>query len=147
MIWSFFRSKFARVALIFVLGILFGALVMGCASDTPKNPMVGKKGELWWRTPVYQDTPKKDNPWMAYVKDYKPPNEFDPWANDDLQRYSVSPVITSSTTKRAAPKVIIIERQRRLRAPSGKQLEQLRRKLLREYKKRLQRKKRSSEVY
>jgi hypothetical protein len=75
-------------------------LMIGCVgADTPRNPMKRDKPEVeaWWRATTY-GVKKEDNPWEKFVHPYNPVNRFDPWANDDLSRYSVSPITTQSVS-------------------------------------------------
>ena len=79
--------------------LLFASLfVIGCASSEPHNPLKRQTELAWWQESTVGVKPE-DNPWEAFVHQPVKQNEFDPWANDDLQRYSVSPVITRSVVK------------------------------------------------
>jgi hypothetical protein len=79
------------------LTICLVLLFAGCVgSPEPRHPYRdGRSTEKsWWTTPYTAQTPRDENPWLKYV--HPNPltvNEFDPWANDDLQRYSASPVV------------------------------------------------------
>jgi hypothetical protein len=63
---------------------------VGCVgSSKPRHPYQEGRSAVrpWWTTPYTAETPRNNNPWLTFV--YPLPNEFDPWANDDLQRYNV----------------------------------------------------------
>jgi len=74
-------------------------LTVGCLGTTKQISMKSADYGIWWRTPYASDTPRDKNPWLKFVPVYQPPNEFDPWANDDLQRYSVSPIVSKTQMK------------------------------------------------
>lgn len=84
--------------------------IAGC-NTTTRNPMEAAavtSDTLWWRTPYYASTPADENPWLSGVSPDNRPNVFDPWAYDDLQQYSESPVVVPGTapvdsTTSAAP--------------------------------------------
>ena len=42
---------------------------------------------IWWRTPVYRDTPKDENPWEIFIPDAEPNRWMDPWGNDPATNY------------------------------------------------------------
>lgn len=75
---------------------LFAVLLMalvGCLG-TNRNPYENRaQTQPWWQASTAGVT--SNNPWMAFVKPHVTPNQFDPWANDDLQRYSASPIVSS----------------------------------------------------
>ncbi len=83
------RKIFLAALAIFALYMLIGCV----GSPEPRNPMTAEGGpDPWWRTPYYADTPHAENPWLAFVPERSEVNKFDPWAYDDVQRYSVAPV-------------------------------------------------------
>lgn len=85
------------------LAFLFILVFVGCIGVNKANPMTKKASKhIWWQDPVYADTPKKKNAWEKFIPVVKPVNEFDPWAADNLDRYSVSRVTT--ITKPSPPK-------------------------------------------
>lgn len=90
------------------LATMLVTVCIGCQGPE-RNPLKPAPGatpaRLWWQTPYYAGTPKSENPWLEYVKENKQPNDFDPWANDDLQRYSESPVVVPGAppTERVDP--------------------------------------------
>jgi hypothetical protein len=79
------------------LTICLALLFAGCVgSGEPHHPYRDgrSKEKAWWTTPYTAQTPRDQNPWLKHV--HPNPltvNEFDPWANDDLQRYSESRVV------------------------------------------------------
>lgn len=77
--------------------------LMGCLGTTNRHVQV-RRSDLdveegvsivdsqlyWWRTPVYADTEREDNPWEEFIHPAPEDRWFDPWATDPPSNYGVT---------------------------------------------------------
>ena len=102
----------------FLVITLVAASMVGCLGIKHGNPMKGKtetvdSPKIWWAQPVTDDP---DNPWNAFLPKEKAQNDFDPWANDDLQRYTTpvkpKPVVPTPEKRKPTRRYLSIPQDR-----------------------------------
>lgn len=109
--------KFKRKLFLIALAVFAVYLLVGCVGNPNPHTVMGQPGsesmlsekrgpKLWWQKTTV-GVPDAENPWLAFVRTNPERNEFDPWAYDNIQRYSVAPIATASPVylapKRIAP--------------------------------------------
>ena len=95
-------TRTQRAVLVALFGFIFGlyiGLSLGCASKLPNNPLKDSdsKKYIWWRQPYTSNTDPDKNEWLKFIP--KQPNVYDPWAEDDIQKYSTTKVVGPSRKK------------------------------------------------
>jgi hypothetical protein len=56
------------------------------AADITSGASIHSGSNIWWRTPVYADTPRDENPWEAFIRP-NPDRWMDPWGEDPATNY------------------------------------------------------------